>query len=174
MKIYAILGIAACGLLSGPALSFSQDQPVTGEKSVAFPPSTNCSTNSPCRNVTGEILRIEESYWIKSPEGAETHMKVTRDTKMEDVPKVGDKIAAQVTSKGEANSVVKLAELPIPQTLPVPSHAQKDLRESSSKQGQSQSGQSAPGSGESSQRLDPLSGGGNIDPSSKMNQRPTQ
>ena len=174
MKIQMILGIAACGLLSWPSLLLSQDQPVTGEKSVAFPPSYKCSTNSPCRNITGEILRIEESYWIQGPEGAETHLKVTRDTKMEEVPKVGDKIAAQVTSKGEANSVVKLAEIPKPQALPVPSHSQKELREAPAKQGQSQSGESTAGSRENVPNLDPLSGGGNIDPSSKMGEQPNK
>ena len=40
MKAYTIIGIAACGLLSLPSLSWSQDQPVTGEKFVAFPPSS--------------------------------------------------------------------------------------------------------------------------------------
>lgn len=174
MKIHMIIGIAACGVLYGPAFSLSQDQSVTGEKSVAFPPSFKCSTNSPCRNITGEILRIEESYWIQGPEGAETHLKVTRDTKMEEVPKVGDKIAAQLTSIGEANAIVKLDEIPQPQALPVPSQSQKDLRGSSAKQGQSHSGQSAAGSEENVQSLDPLSGGGSIDPSSKMDERPAQ
>jgi len=173
MKIHMILGITACGLLSLPSLSSSQDQAVTGEKSVAFPPSYRCSTNSPCHNITGEILRIEESHWIQGPEGAETHLKVTRDTRMEEVPKVGDKIAAQLTSKGEANAIVKLAEIPKPQALPVPSHAQKDLRESPSRQGQSHSEQSA-GSEENVQSLDPLPGDGKIDPSSKMDERPNK
>jgi len=172
MRIHMILGITACGLLSLPSLSFSQDQAVTGEKSVAFPPSYRCTTNSPCSNITGEILRIEESYWIQGPEGAETHLKVTRDTRMEEVPKVGDKIAAQLTSKGEANAIVKLAEIPKPQALPVPSHAQKDLRESPSRQEQSHSEQSASGSEENVQSVDPPSGQEKIDPSSKMDERP--
>ena len=47
--------------------------------------------HSPCRNLTGEILRIEESYWIQGPEGEETHVKVTRDAKMAEIPKVGAK-----------------------------------------------------------------------------------
>ena len=100
MNTQMILGIAACSVLCVPSLSWGQDQPVTGERSVlTFPPSFKCSTQSPCRNVMGEILRIEESYWIQDPEGWETHLKVTRDTKMEDLPKVGDRIAAQLRSK---------------------------------------------------------------------------
>ena len=182
-KMYTMAGIAACGLLCLPSLSVSQDQPVTGEKSVAFPPSFKCSTHSPCRNITGEILRIEESYWIQGPEGDETHVKVTRDTKMEAEPKVGDRVAAQVTSKGEANAIVKLAEIPKPKDLRAPSHAQKDFREGQSnqpagsdqaKQGQDHIKQSDAESGGKMQSLDPLSGGGNIDPSSKMDQRPTR
>ena len=85
MNSYMKLGMMACGLLIFPLMSFGQAQTVTGEKSVAFPqtsPQTyTCSTNSPCRNITGQILRIEESYWVRTPEGGETHLKVTRDTK---------------------------------------------------------------------------------------------
>ena len=153
MKAYTIIGIAACGLLSLPSLSWSQDQPVTGEKSLTFPPTYKCSTNSPCHNITGEILRIEESYWVRDPEGGETHLKVTRETKMDGVPKVGDSIAAQLRSNGEANTVVKLSEIPKPKELSAPLHSQKDFREGQAnqpigsdetKQGQAQSGQSAP------------------------------
>ena len=93
-KIPTALGILALGLLSFPAISFSEQQQVTGQKSVTFPQSDKCTTNTPCRNVMGEITRIEESYWIKTPEGRETHLKVTKDTKMEGLPKIGDSIAA--------------------------------------------------------------------------------
>ena len=130
MKAYTIIGIAACGLLSLPSLSWSQDQPVTGEKSVIFPPTYKCSTNSPCRNITGEILRIEEDYWVRDPvEGAETHLRITRETKMDGEPKVGDSIAAQLRSNGEVNSIVKLDEIPKPKDLPAPAHSQKEFRE---------------------------------------------
>lgn len=78
MKPTMIVGIAVPSLLGLATLSFAQEPPVTGEQSVDFPPSYNCSTGSPCRNVTGDIYRIEESYWVKTPEGSETHMKVTR------------------------------------------------------------------------------------------------
>ena len=134
MNPYTIIGIAICGLLSWPSLSLSQDQPVTGEKSVTFPPTFKCSTKSPCSNVTGEILRIEESYSIQAPDGEETHLKVTRDTKMDEVPKVGDSIAAQPTSNGEANAIVKLPEIPKPKALSAPSHSQKDFRDSQTTQ----------------------------------------
>jgi hypothetical protein len=130
MNSYIKLGMMAWGLLIFPVMSFGQT--VTGEKSVAFPqtsPQTyTCSTNSPCRNITGQILRIEESYWVRTPEGGETHLKVTRDTKMEDLPKVGDNIAAQLTSTGEAQSIVTLEEFPKAIELPSPSHSQKELR----------------------------------------------
>ena len=131
MKTYTILGIALCGLLSLPALALSQEQALTGEKSLTFPDSYNtytCSVNSPCRNVTGKIMRIEESYWIRNSEGGETHLKVTRDTKMENLPKVGDIIGAQLSSSGEANAIVKLEDLPKPKEIAAPSLTQKDLR----------------------------------------------
>ena len=131
MKTYTILGIALCGLLSLPALALSQEQAFTGEKSLTFPDSYNtytCSVNSPCRNVTGKIMRIEESYWIRNSEGGETHLKVTRDTKMENLPKVGDVIGAQLSSSGEANAIVKLEDLPKPKEIAAPSLTQKDLR----------------------------------------------
>src|ERR1051326_9336272 len=108
MKTYTILGIALCGLLSLPALALSQEQAFTGEKSLTFPDTYNtytCSVNSPCRNVTGKIMRIEESYWIRNSEGGETHLKVTRDTKMENLPKVGDIMGAQVSSTGAAKTI---------------------------------------------------------------------
>ena len=181
MKPYTIVGIAAGGVLCLSSLALSQDMPVTGEKSVAFPPSFKCSSNSPCLNITGEILRIEESYWIQGPDGLETHVKVTRDTKMEDIPKVGDKVAAQLTSTGEANAIVKLAEIPKPKDLPAPSHAQKDFRESQSsqpggsgqaKQRQDHLKQSDAEVGGKMQSQDPLSGGGNIDPSTNLDDAP--
>ena len=131
MKTYTILGIALCSLLSLPALALSQEQALTGEKSLTFPDSYNtytCSVNSPCRNVTGKIMRIEESYWIRNSEGGETHLKVTRDTKMENLPKVGDIIGAQLSSTGDANTIVKLEDLPKPREFAAPAHTQKDLR----------------------------------------------
>src|SRR5262249_40566 len=129
-KTYIILGIA-CGLLSMPVMSLSQEQAMTREKSLTFPQSYNtytCSVNSPCRNVTGKIMRIEESYWIKNSEGGETHLKITRDTKMENLPKVGDVIGAQLSSTGEANAIVKLEDIPKPQEFSAPSHTQQELR----------------------------------------------
>ncbi|HKP00809.1 MAG TPA: hypothetical protein VJU02_04170 [Nitrospiraceae bacterium] len=132
MKPSMLIGMAVSALLSWPMLSVGQEQAVTGEKSVSFPSSFKCSANSPCRNITGEITRIEESYWITTPEGRETHLKVTSDTKMEQLPKVGDRIAAQLTSTGDANAIVKLEELPKPKDLRLPGHSQKEVRESMS------------------------------------------
>jgi hypothetical protein len=183
MRIHMIVGIAACGLMSLPSLALSQDQPVTGQKSVVFPHNVKCSTNSPCHNITGKIVRIEESYWIHDPEGGETHLRVTRDTKMEEEPKVGDKIAAQLTSKGDANAIVKLAEIPKPKELPVPTRAGKDFREyqpgqptasGQAEQGSPTTRQSDAETSGRMQSLDPLSGGGNIDPSSKIEEPPAR
>ena len=134
MKPHILIGMALSVLLSWPLLSVGQEPAVTGEKSVNFPLSSKCSANSPCRNITGEITRIEESYWITTPEGRETHLKVTSDTKMEQLPKVGDSIAAQLTSTGDANAIVKLEELPKPKDLGLPGHSQTEVRENMSKE----------------------------------------
>lgn len=128
-KTQVILGMLALGLLSFPAVSFSEEQQnVTGQKSIAFPKSDKCTTNSPCRNVMGEVTRIEESYWVKLPDGRETHLKVSKDTKMEGLPKVGDSIAAQLTSTGDAEAIVKLEDTPKPKEMKVPSQSHQDLR----------------------------------------------
>jgi hypothetical protein len=132
MKPSMLIGIAVSVLLGWPLLSAGQEAAVTGEKSVTFPLSAKCTANSPCRNVMGEITRIEESYWITTPEGRETHLKVTRDTKMDQLPKVGDRIAAQLTSTGDANAIAKLDALPKPKDLGLPGHSQKEVRESMS------------------------------------------
>ena len=132
MKPSMLIGMAVSVLLSWPLISAGQEPAITGEKAVNFPLSVRCSANSPCSNVTGEITQIEESYWITTPEGKETHLKVTRDTKMDQLPKVGDTIAAQLTSTGDANAIIKLNELPKPKALGFPDRSQKEVRESMS------------------------------------------
>lgn len=128
-----MVGIVALSLLSVPAILFAeqevmQQKNVTGQKAITFPQSDKCSTNSPCNNVMGEILRIEESYWIKTPDGGETHLKVSKDTKMEGLPKIGDTIAAQLTSRGDADAIVKLDEMPKPKEMKVPSTSHEEFR----------------------------------------------
>ncbi len=128
-KICMILGIFVVCLLSLPAVSLSEEQPnVTGQKAINFPNSDKCTTNTPCRNVMGEITRIEESYWIKMPDGRESHLRVSKDTKMEGLPKVGDSIAAQLTSTGDADAIVKLEGMPKPMEMHVPSQSHQELR----------------------------------------------
>lgn len=133
-KSHIMVGVVALGMLSVPLISFGGEEKspvqknVTGQKGITFPQSDKCSTNSPCRNVMGEILRIEESYYIKTPDGGETHLKVSKDTKMEGLPKVGDTIAAQLTSRGNADAIVKLDEMPKPKEMQVPSKTQEEFR----------------------------------------------
>jgi exosome complex RNA-binding protein Csl4 len=79
--------------------------------------------------VTGEIIRIDEAYWIKTPDGLETRLKVTDDTKMNSPLKKGDKVAAQVTSTGDAEAVVKVEALPKPPEVALPSTKVDDIRE---------------------------------------------
>lgn len=134
-RMLASLAVAAA--LVGPGLAGGQEQIVTpkdqslaGSTAVipSFPPSDRCSSSSPCRNILGEIQRIEESYWIKLPDGNQLHVKASGATRMEDLPKVGDQIAAQITSTGDAEAIVKMPEVPKPMELQVPPKSFQDLR----------------------------------------------
>jgi hypothetical protein len=78
--------------------------------------------------VVGEVVRIEESYWIREPNGNELHFKTDRETKLDSLPKVGDNIAAQITSTGDAKAVKTLEEKPKPAELPMPDRSLKDVR----------------------------------------------
>ncbi len=81
--------IAGVGLVGGMGLSLPAaaeehaTSSSTHQMSPKFPQSDKCSTSSPCQNVIGEITKVEESYWIKMPNGQETHMRVSADTKMD-------------------------------------------------------------------------------------------
>lgn len=110
--------------------SKSQQSTKTGAmsvESVKFPATDNCTTNEPCRTVTGEIVRIEESYWIQQSDGSEVHLTVTPETNIKGLPRVGDNIAAQLTSRGDAEAVVRLKELPEP-GLDAPTKEYRDHR----------------------------------------------
>ena len=95
---------------------------------ATFPPSAKCATATPCRNVTGEVVKIEESYWIQFPNGQQTHIRVKPDTKIDSRVKVGDSIAAQLTSTGDADAVIKLSEKPQAVELPKPDKSLTDVR----------------------------------------------
>jgi len=136
MKTQIGLAILTVSVFGVPLVSISQERTTTTTKPDAavqstmpvFPPSDKCSTSSPCRNIEGEIVKIEESYWIKQPNGIESHLRVRPDTKIQSRVKVGDSIAAQVLSNGEAEAVIKMKEVTKPKELPVPSKELEDLR----------------------------------------------
>lgn len=124
-------------LLTFPGLSLGQEQVVsppakemTAPTAVipTLPPSARCSSSAPCRNIMGEVQRIEESYWIRLPDGNQLHVKASDATKMQDLPRVGDKVVAQVTSTGEAEAIVKVPDVPKPMELEVPPKSFNDLR----------------------------------------------
>jgi len=120
--------VTAIGLVGGIGQSLpaaAEDTQSTLQLAPKFPKSDKCSTSSPCRNVVGEIVRIEESYWIKLPNGHETHMRVTPETKMDSRVKVGDPIAAQLTAKGDADAIKKLEALPKADELNIPKKEKK-------------------------------------------------
>lgn len=116
--------IAGVGLVGSMGISLStaeEHSPSSATHQLApkFPKSDKCSTSSPCRDVVGEIVRIEENYWIKLPNGNETHMRVTPETKIESRVKVGDPIAAQLTSTGDADAIKKLNQMPTANELSI-------------------------------------------------------
>ena len=115
--------MAGIGLVGDMGLSLpaaADDTQSTHQLAPKFPKSDKCSTSSPCRDVVGEIVRIKESYWIKMPNGHETHMRVTPETKMDSRVKVGDPIAAQLTAKGDADAIKKLEAMPKAEELNIP------------------------------------------------------
>jgi hypothetical protein len=119
-------------MLGLPLLARSEPQ---GEKlmpnpasGTEFASSSKCTVNSPCQNITGEVLAIEETYRIRESNGRESFMKVTRDSNMKALPNVGDSIAAQLSSNGEVQSITKLPKFLGQQDIPVPSNTQGNLR----------------------------------------------
>jgi hypothetical protein len=124
LSLALVLGITC----TTPLVSVSQESTTTAPPQATFPPSTKCATATPCRNVTGEVVKIEESYWIQFPNGQQTHIRVKPDTKIDSRVKVGDSIAAQLTSTGDADAVIKLSEKPQAVELPKPDKSLTDVR----------------------------------------------
>lgn len=134
MSLYTVV---LAVLLGTSTLSFGTEQMVASNESRTvsssstapdFPPSDKCSSSRPCHNVLGEITRIEESYWIRMPNGDQMHLKASRDSKMDALPRVGDKIAAQISSTGDVQAIMKLEPSPKPAEQPVPQKSLQELR----------------------------------------------
>jgi hypothetical protein len=128
------ISIAVAALTCLPGISSAEREimqpPVSNMApgAPAFPPNERCSTNSPCTNIAGEVLRIEESYWVRTANGREVHLKVTGDSNLKELPKVGDNIAAQLDSTGGVQALMKLPNLPKQPQAEVPSKTYEDLR----------------------------------------------
>jgi hypothetical protein len=125
--------IAGVGLVGSMGISLSTAEEhstssTTHQLTPKFPKSDKCSTSSPCRDVIGEIVRIEENYWIKMPNGNETHLRITPETKIDSRVKVGDPIAAQMTSTGDADAIKKLKAMPKADELNSP-NVKKEVEE---------------------------------------------
>jgi hypothetical protein len=125
-----LMMILALGSLLIPGVAFAQQPAPEAPASAvpAIPPTGKCSASRPCHQLTGEVVKIEESYWIKDATGQEIHMKVTRDTKMDSLPRLGEKITAEVTSNGEAQAIMKTPSMPVPPAVSMPSKDFQDLR----------------------------------------------
>jgi len=129
------ISVVTAMMLCFPLVASSEDRGPQGENLMANPASgtefvssSKCTGHSPCQNITGEVLRIEESYLIREANGREISMKVTRDSHMTALPKVGNSIAAQLSSIGEVQSITKLPKVLERQDIPVPSNTQGNLR----------------------------------------------
>jgi hypothetical protein len=128
MKKEVYVGLMLGGLFCISAVALGQEQTTTPPPQATFPPSDKCTTATPCRNVTGEVVKIEESYWIQFPNGQQTHIRVKSDTKIDSRVKIGDSIAAQLMSNGDAEAVIKLSETPQSVELPKPEKNLTDMR----------------------------------------------
>jgi hypothetical protein len=68
MQHHVGLAIMFAAIVLGPLPVGSQEQErvLTNPPTVApnIPPSRACTKSSPCQNLTGQITRIEESYWV--------------------------------------------------------------------------------------------------------------
>ena len=78
--------------------------------------------------MTREVVKIEESYWVQFPNGQQTHIRVKPDTKIDSRGRIGDSIAAQLTSTGDADAVIKLSEKPQILELSKPDKNLMDMR----------------------------------------------
>jgi len=135
MKTRFTISVVTAMMLCFPLVAGSEDRGPQGENLMAnpasgteFASSATCTGQSPCQNITGEVLRIEESYLIRESNGREITMKVNRESHMKELPKVGDSIAAQLSSIGEVQSITKLPKVLERQDIPVPSNTQGNLR----------------------------------------------
>ena len=132
MNTRLALSVVIAMLLGLPLVARAEPQgehlganPASGTE---FASTVKCTGQSPCQNITGEVLTIEETYLIRESNGREIHMKVTRDSNMKELPKVGDSIAAQLNSSGEVQSISKLPKTLDRQDITVPSNTQGNLR----------------------------------------------
>ncbi len=78
--------------------------------------------------MAGEVVKIEESYWIPFPNGQQTHIRVKPNTKIDSRVKVGDNIAAQLMSNGDAEALIKLSEKAESIEFPKPDKNLSDMR----------------------------------------------
>ena len=122
------VGVTLLALGGLPFVAWGQEPTTAPSPQASFPPSEKCTTATPCRNVTGEVVKIEESYWVQFPNGQQTHIRVKPDTKIDSRVRIGDSIAAQLTSTGDADAVIKLSEKPQTLELSKPDKNLMDMR----------------------------------------------
>lgn len=132
-RLSLIVGLALIGVTPSFAPAQTTVEPQTGianpsTGAATFPANPNCTNFTPCTNVTGEILRIEESYWVRDLNGREVRLKVNSDARMKELPKVGDKVTAQLDSNGDVQAIAKIPELPKAPRLETPSKTFEDIR----------------------------------------------
>ncbi|WP_447979427.1 hypothetical protein [Candidatus Nitrospira bockiana] len=130
-RTLTMTALAAAIAIPGLSLAEQKDPAAVVTPSTpgpVFPQSSKCTSFSPCTNIMGEVLKIEESYWIRDLNGREVHIKVTPESNMRELPKVGDKVTAQVDSTGDVQAIAKIDEFPKPPQVQMPSSTHQDLR----------------------------------------------
>jgi len=117
MKGKMLIEIAALSIILGASLPLSthavgpymeNERPpgprVEGPVPDLFPPVFRPAPRQAV--VSGEVMRIEgEFYVVKEATGNEVSLQVDNDTSMKTIPKVGDKIEAEVTPQFHAETI---------------------------------------------------------------------
>jgi hypothetical protein len=90
-SIFVLAMLVALGMIS---VSYAADPAPMGKSSAG------------AQTVKGEILKVDgENYTIKDASGKEVKLHVDKTTKTSGALKVGDKIEAEATPEGHANSI---------------------------------------------------------------------
>ncbi len=106
----ALWGILSVLLITAAVSSFavtSEPNPPAGGPATSAPPA---GKDLPGANmIQGRVMKIDkDDFFIMDVTGQQWHLKIDPGTKIQGEPKVGDRIEAEISSKGRASSIKKL------------------------------------------------------------------